>query len=120
MTFYFMARYQTRGPNTEVPYPSDMVPGKVEPPGVSPRCVVFVEVPTRAVTGRAASRAASAFIKLVYGLIGCAALISFFIRLRQGGSLAAAAATASAGLVFAIGAVVVVFGVLVVGSSFRR
>ena len=116
-----MARYQTRSPNTPVPYPPDVVPGNVgEPPGVSPRCGVFVEVPTRAVTRRAASLNASAFVKLVYGLIGCAALIYFFLRLRQGGSLAVAAETASAGLVFTIGALVMVFGVLVVGSSLRR
>jgi hypothetical protein len=70
--------------------------------------------------GRAASVDASAFVKLVYVLIGCAALAYFLIRMRQGGSLVAAAETASAALVSAIGALIVVFGVLVVGSSLRK
>ena len=69
---------------------------------------------------RAASAEVSAFVKLAYTLIGCAALVYLAIRISQGGSLVAAAETASAGLVFAIGAFVVVFGVLVVGSSLRR
>lgn len=75
---------------------------------------------TRPLNTRAASLDVSAFVKLAYLVIGCAALVYFLIRLRQGGSLAAAAETASAGLVFAIGALIVVFGVLVVGSSFRE
>ena len=81
----FMARYQTRVPNT-----------------------------------RAASLDLSAFVKLAYALIGCAALVYLAVRLSQGGSLAAAAEIVSAALVFAIGGLVVVFGVVVVGSSLRR
>ena len=69
---------------------------------------------------RAASLNVFTFVKLAYLLIGCAALVYFLIRMRQGGSLAAAAEIASAGLVFAIGALIVVFGVLVVGSSLRK
>ena len=60
------------------------------------------------------------FVKLAYLLVGCAALVYVLVRMGQGGSLAAAAEIASAGLVFAIGALIVVFGVLVVGSSFRK
>lgn len=75
---------------------------------------------TRIPHTRAASLDLSAFVKLAYALIGCAALVYFLIRMRHGGSLAAAAELASAGLVFAVGAVIVVFGVLVVGSSFRK
>jgi hypothetical protein len=74
---------------------------------------------TRVPHTRVASLDASAFVKLAYALIGCVALIYFLIRMRQGSSLVAAAEVASAGLVFAIGALVVVFGVLVVGSSLR-
>ena len=88
----FMPRYQTRVPNTRVPCP----------PGIG-----------------AATLEVSAFVKLAYGLIWCAALVYLAIRINQGGSLAAAAEMASAGLVFAIGALVLVFGVLVVGSSLR-
>lgn len=75
---------------------------------------------TRVPITRAASLDLSALVKLAYALIGCAALVYLAIRLSQGGSLAAAAEIASAGLVFAIGAFVVLFGVLVVGSSLRR
>ena len=69
---------------------------------------------------RAASLEVSAFVKLAYALIGCAALVYLAIRLSEGASLAAAAEFASAGLVFGIGTLVVVFGVAVVGSSLRR
>ena len=74
---------------------------------------------TRVPNTRAASLDVSIFVKLAYLMIGCAALVYFLIRMRQGGSLAAAAEIASAGLIFAIGALIVVFGVLVVGSSLR-
>jgi hypothetical protein len=87
-----MPRYQTRVPNTRV------------------ACQLGI---------RAASLDLSAFVKLAYALIGCAALVYLAIRISRGGSLAAAAEMASAGLVFAIGALVLVFGVLVVGSSLR-
>ena len=75
---------------------------------------------TRIPHTRAASLDLSAFVKLAYALIGCAALVYFLIRMRHGSSLAAAAETASAGLLCAVGAVVVVFGVLAVGLSFRK
>jgi hypothetical protein len=68
----------------------------------------------------AASLDFSVFVKLAYLVIGCAALVYFLIRMRQGGSLAAAAETASAGLLCAVGALIVVFGVLVVGASLRK
>jgi len=69
---------------------------------------------------RAASLDVSLFVKLAYLAIGCAALVYFLIRMRQGGSLAAAAETASAGLLCAAGALIVVFGVLVVGDALRK
>jgi hypothetical protein len=75
---------------------------------------------TRIPNTRVASLDLSAFVKLVYALIGCAALVFFLARMRQGGSLAAAAELASAGLLCAVGALVVVFGALVVGSSLRK
>ena len=79
-----MAHYQTTVPNTPVPCPPDMVSGNLgEPPGVSPRFGAFEQVPTRPLTERAASLNASAFVKLVYGLTGCAALVYFLIRLGQ-------------------------------------
>jgi hypothetical protein len=65
-----MPRYQTRVPNTRVPCP----------PGIG-----------------AATLEVSAFVKLAYGLIWCAALVYLAIRISQGGSLAAAAEMASAG-----------------------
>ena len=68
---------------------------------------------TRIPRSRAASLDLSAFVKLAYALIGCAALVYFLIRMRHGGSLAAAAEIASAGLLCAVGALVVVFGTLV-------
>lgn len=75
---------------------------------------------TRVPNTRAASLDLSAFVKLAYALIGCAALAYLAIRMSHGGSLAAAAEIASAGLVFAIGALIVVFGMVVVGSSLRK
>jgi hypothetical protein len=97
----FMARYQTRVANTQ-------------------RFGVITDAPIRAGTARAASLDVSIFVKLAYLLIGCAALVYFLVRMGQGGSLGAAAEIASAGLVFAVGALIVVFGVLVVGSSLRK
>jgi hypothetical protein len=75
---------------------------------------------TRIPNTRVASLDLSAFVKLVYAVIGCAALVFFLVRMRQGGSLAAAAELASAGLLCAVGALVVVFGALVIGSSLRK
>jgi len=69
---------------------------------------------TRIPYTRAASLDLSAFVKLAYALIGCAALVYFLVRMRHGGSLVAAAELASAGLLCAVGALVVVFGTLVV------
>ena len=68
---------------------------------------------------RTASLDLSVLVKLAYALIGCASLVYLAIRMRHGGSLAAAAEIASAGLVFAVGALIIVFGVLVVGFSLR-
>jgi hypothetical protein len=107
----FMPRYQTR------------VSGKnrgqtnLSTPSVGKGLIPCFAVGDRSVCPRFLS---SAFVKLAYALIGCAAFVYLAIRLSQGGSLAAAAEMASAGLVFAIGALVVVFGVVVVGSSLRR
>jgi hypothetical protein len=75
---------------------------------------------TRIPNTRVASLDLSAFVKLVYAVIGCAALVFFLVRMRQGGSLAAAAELASEGLLCAVGALVVVFGALVIGSSLRK
>jgi hypothetical protein len=89
-------------------------------PKISQRFGVSRDAPIRTVTGGAASLTLSAFVKLAYPVIGCAAFVFLLMRMRQGFSLAAAAESASAGLVFAIGALVVVFGVLVVGSSLPK
>jgi uncharacterized protein (UPF0333 family) len=59
---------------------------------------------------RAVSLDLSAFVKLAYLLIGCAALAYFLIQMRQGGSLATAAENASVGLVYGVGALIVVVG----------
>jgi hypothetical protein len=75
---------------------------------------------TRIPLTRAASLDLAAFVKLAYALIGCAALVYLLIRMRHGGSLAAAAEVASASLLCAVGALVVVFGVLAVGLSLRK
>jgi len=108
-----MAPYQTRFPNTRVACPP------ADEPRISQRFGV-TDAPARAARERAASPDLSILVKLAYLLVGCAALVYVLVRMGQGGSLAAAAEIASAGVVFAIGALIVVFGVLVVGSSFRK
>jgi hypothetical protein len=69
---------------------------------------------------KAATLDLSAFIKLAYLLIGSGALTSFLIQMRNGGSLAASAENASVGLLFAMGGLIIVFGILVVGGSLRK
>jgi hypothetical protein len=69
---------------------------------------------------KAASLDLPAFIKLVYLLIGSGALAWFLFQIRQGGSLAAAAENASLGLVYALGGLIIVFGIIVIGSSLRK
>lgn len=104
-----MPRHQTRIPNTRVPCQADVV----ELGGS--RGFGATDAQIRAATARV-----SAFVKVVYALIGCAALVFFLIRMREGGSLAAAAELASAGLLCAVGALVVIFGALAVSSSLRK
>jgi uncharacterized protein (UPF0333 family) len=69
---------------------------------------------------RTASLDLSAFIKLAYLLIGSVALAYVVIQMQRGGSLATAAESASLGLVYAVGGLIVVFGVAVVALSFRN
>ena len=71
-------------------------------------------------TTQAATAEVPALLKLAYLLIGCATIAYFLIHLRSGGTLAAAANEASLGLVYAVAALIVVFGVVVVALSFRR
>ena len=69
---------------------------------------------------RVASMDLSVFVKLTYLLIGCGAIAYVLIQMGSGGSLAAAADNASLGLVYAVGGLIVVFGVAVVGLAFRK
>ena len=69
---------------------------------------------------RSASLDLSGFIKLAYLLIGSGALAYFVVQMQSGGSLAAAAENASLGLVYAVGGLIVVFGVAVVAVSLRK
>jgi hypothetical protein len=69
---------------------------------------------------RSASLDLSGFIKVAYLLIGSGALAYFLIQMQSGGSLAAAAENASLGLVYAVGGLIIVFGVTVVALSFRK
>jgi hypothetical protein len=69
---------------------------------------------------KAATLDLSGLLKLAYLLIGSGALASFLIQMRNGGSLAVSAENASLGLVFAMGGLIIVFGILVVGDSLRK
>ena len=59
----------------------------------------------------------SAYIKLAYLLIGGASLAYFALHMHSGGTLVAAAAQASISLVYGVTALIVVFGVVIVGMS---
>ena len=61
----------------------------------------------------------AALVKLAYLLAAGAAMINFLLHWRGGSSLAAAAAEASVALLYAVAAVIVIFGLAIVGSSFR-
>ena len=69
---------------------------------------------------RAASLDLSDFVKLAYALIGSGAIAYFLAQMRNGHSLAAAAESASLGLLYAVGGLIIVFGVIVVGISLRK
>jgi len=69
---------------------------------------------------KAATLDLSGLLKLAYLLIGSGALASFLVQMRNGGSLAAAAENASLGLICAMGGLIIVFGILVVGGSLRK
>ena len=69
---------------------------------------------------RSATIDLTAFVKLAYTLIGFATLAYFFFsRVRTGGTFASAAEHASMGLMYGVMGLILVFGIVVVGVSFR-
>jgi hypothetical protein len=61
----------------------------------------------------------SAYVKLAYLLIGGASLAYFLFHMHGGGTLVAAAAQASISLMYGVTALIIVFGVVIVGTSLR-
>jgi hypothetical protein len=59
-------------------------------------------------------------VKLAYLFVGGASIAYFLMVLRNGGSLAAAAAQASVGLLYGVAALILVFGLVIVGGSLRN
>jgi len=61
----------------------------------------------------------SAYIMLAYLMVGGASLAYFLLHMYGGGTLAGAAAQASISLMYGVTALIIVFGVAVVGLSLR-
>ncbi|PWU08526.1 MAG: hypothetical protein C5B51_07730 [Terriglobia bacterium] len=61
----------------------------------------------------------SAYIVLAYLLVGGGSIVYFLLHMQGAGSIAAAAAQASISLVYGVTALIVVFGVVIVGLSLR-
>jgi hypothetical protein len=61
----------------------------------------------------------SAYIILAYLLVGGASLAYFLLHVSGGGTIEGAAAQATISLVYGVTALIIVFGVVVVGSSLR-
>jgi len=75
---------------------------------------------TQTPAARAEAIGLTAWIKVAYSIVGCATAIYFLLRMFDGGNLATAAEQASRGMLYGITGLIMVFGVVAVGVSFRR
>lgn len=62
----------------------------------------------------------ASFVKLAYLFVGAASLVYFLLSMHDGGTLAAAATQASLGLLQGVAVLIVVFGLVIVGSALRH
>jgi bacteriorhodopsin len=75
-----------------------------------------VEVPAT----RVASLDLTGLVKLAYFVIGFASIVYFLLHRYSGATVTAAAEQASVGLLYGVLALILVFGVAVVGFAIRR
>jgi cytochrome c biogenesis protein CcdA len=61
----------------------------------------------------------AALVKLAYSFVAGATIVNFVSHMLGGSTLASATAEASIGLLYGVAALIVIFGLVVVGSSLR-